>query len=83
DYVFLDFHLNEINSTELCIHIKSTYPGCKVYFLSGETTPGAYREAIDARADGLIAKNADREDFMLAISGKYLNQFFTDKSDFA
>jgi DNA-binding NarL/FixJ family response regulator len=80
DCVFLDLHLNEINSTDLCILIKTRQPDARVYFLSGDTSLAAFREAVASGADGLIARNANKEEVRHAISAKQKNLFYTGNS---
>jgi two-component system, NarL family, nitrate/nitrite response regulator NarL len=80
ELVFIELHLHQTSSTELCAAIKKQWPQVKVYFLSGDTSALALREVLSAKADGIIGKNAEKEELYQVLKQTGKTEFFAGKN---
>jgi len=56
DVVILDISLQDVDGLQLVGHIRSEFPCCKVLAVSGFMAPLLHDMALDAGADGALAK---------------------------
>ncbi len=80
ELIFIELHLHQTSSTELCAAIKNQSPQVKVYFLSRDTSTLALREAVAAKADGILGKNAEKQELAQLLGAMERRGFFAGKN---
>ena len=78
DVAIVDIKLKRGNGIEACREIKRAHPGTGVILLSAFWDDALVREALDARADGYLLKDAEHFELAKSIAGVARGQSFFD-----
>ena len=67
DLILIDIGLPTLNGIEAARRIHKLVPGCKILFLSQESSADVAREAFDSGADGYVVKANAGHDLLPAL----------------